>query len=62
MSQEITIILPGINPEVALAALREKYSPLARHNGHVKIGYSRRGDGSNWREEHEYYYAKCGLS
>lgn len=77
MSNEITITVPAISPDVisaieqetvsaeqgeieALAALREKYGPLARHNGFIKIGYSYRGDGSNWREEREYYYERDG--
>lgn len=44
----------------AVAALREKYARLAKHNGHVKIAWSRRGDGSNWSEEKERFHETDG--
>ena len=44
----------------ALAAIREKYSPFAKHNGFVKIAATYRGDGTNWREEKDYYYERDG--
>jgi hypothetical protein len=42
----------------AIKALREKYAPLAKHNGYVQIAWTYRGDGSNWREERDYYYKR----
>jgi hypothetical protein len=44
----------------ALKAIREKYAPLARQNGFVRIGWMRSGDGSNWSEERSYYYERSG--
>jgi hypothetical protein len=44
----------------ALKAIREKYAVLARQNGYVKIAWTRRGDGSNWSEERDYYYERNG--
>jgi hypothetical protein len=44
----------------ALKAIREKYAVLARQNGYVKIAWIRRGDGSNWSDERDYYYERDG--
>jgi hypothetical protein len=44
----------------ALKAIRETYATLAKQNGHVRIGWTKRGDGSNWSQERDYYYEHDG--
>lgn len=43
----------------AIQALREKYAPLARQNGYVKIGYISGGN-SNYSFEHNAYLHEAG--
>lgn len=48
------------NEVEALKAIREKYAPLAKQNGFVRIAWTRCGDGSNWSQERDYYYERNG--
>lgn len=43
----------------AVRTLREKYAPLAKHNGFVRIGHWSRGN-QNWSDEKEYHYRRDG--
>lgn len=40
----------------AVRMIREKYAPLAKQNGYIKIGNWQRGDGRNWSENKDYFY------
>ena len=47
------------NETQAVVALREKFTPYAKHNGFIRIAYSSVGN-SNWHRESELYYEQDG--
>lgn len=47
------------NETQAVVALRQKFTPYAKHNGFVKIAWSSQGN-SNWSREDELYYKQDG--
>jgi len=47
------------NETRAVFALREKFTPYAKHNGFIRIAYSSVGN-QNWHRESELYYEQDG--
>ncbi len=47
------------NETQAVIALREKFTPYAKHNGFIRIAYSS-VENSNWSRESELYYEQGG--
>lgn len=43
----------------AIAAIRDRFTPYAKHNGYIRIAYSSVGN-SNWHHESELYYEHDG--
>jgi hypothetical protein len=60
ISQIETATIEALENETqAVVALREKFTPYAKHNGFIRIAYSSVGN-QNWRRESELYYEQDG--
>jgi hypothetical protein len=60
MSQIETATIEALENETqAVVALREKFTPYAKHNGFIRIAYSSVGN-QNWSRESELYYEQDG--
>jgi hypothetical protein len=57
---ETAVIQTGQDEVAAITAIREKFTPYAKHNGFIKIGSFHKSDGANYTIDREAFYERAG--